>query len=84
MPELGDVPIQPEQHERMNTVARALDRVFNGTAMGRDRKVGFVLMVYPFDDHGGTDGRCNYISNGANRKDVVKLMQEMIKRFEGG
>lgn len=28
-------------------------------------------------------GRCNYISNGVDRKDVVTLMKEQIKRFEG-
>lgn len=32
---------------------------------------------------GHTDGRCNYISNGADRNDVVVLMKEMIARFEG-
>jgi hypothetical protein len=37
-------------------------------------------MVFPYGDH---SGRCNYISNGADRKDVVTLMKEMIARFEG-
>jgi hypothetical protein len=37
-------------------------------------------MVFPFNDH---EGRCNYISNGADRRDVVTLMKEQIKRFEG-
>jgi hypothetical protein len=36
-------------------------------------------MVFPFGDH----GRCNYISNGPDRRDVVTLMKEMIQRFEG-
>jgi hypothetical protein len=36
-------------------------------------------MVFPYDS---TDGRCNYMSNGANRKDIVKLMREQIARFE--
>ena len=35
---------------------------------------------FPFGDH---SGRCNYISNGADRKDVVTLMKKMIARFEG-
>jgi hypothetical protein len=37
-------------------------------------------MVFPFE---GFDGRCNYISNGADRRDIVLLMKEMIARFEG-
>ncbi|HEY2530292.1 MAG TPA: hypothetical protein VGJ20_20540 [Xanthobacteraceae bacterium] len=84
---LGDAAIEPEYEQRMVAVAQALDAFFNGdTAAPRsrkardDRKVGFILMVFPFDDH---EGRCNYISNGADRKDVVVLMKEQIARFEG-
>jgi hypothetical protein len=64
----------------MNTIARVLDEAFNGTAKGNDRKVGFVLLVFPFE---GLDGRANYISNGADRRDIVTLFKEQIKRFEG-
>ena len=78
---LGDAPIQDEYRQLMNAVARGLDQMFNGDAKGQDRKTGFVLMVYPFGDD--TKGRCNYISNGADRRDVVTLMKEMIARFEG-
>jgi hypothetical protein len=81
---LGDAPIEPEYHEKMNALAGALDQIFNGDARGAARKTGFVLMVFPFTSDGtGTDGRCNYISNGADRRDVVTLMKEMIARFEG-
>jgi hypothetical protein len=78
---LGDAPIEPKHREQMNAVARALDEVFNGDVKGPARKVGFVLMVFPFGE--AFDGRCNYISNGADRKDIVTLMREMIARFEG-
>jgi hypothetical protein len=83
MPEhrLGDAPIQEEYRQLMNAVAKGLDEMFNGETKGKDRKTGFVLMVFPYDDVGS--GRCNYISNGADRKDVVTLMKEMITRFEG-
>lgn len=77
---LGDSPIEPAHKEMMNSVARGLDKILNGDAKGGDRKVGFVLLVFPFNS---TDGRCNYISNGADRRDVVVLMKEQIKRFEG-
>lgn len=78
---LGDAPIQEEYRELMNKLAFALDKMFNGETTGQDRKTGFVLMVYPFGEQG--QGRCNYISNGADRRDVVVLMKEMIARFEG-
>lgn len=78
---LGDAPIEAKYREQMNTIARTLDTVFNGPLTGADRKVGFILLVFPFGDD--FDGRCNYISNGADRKDVVNLMKEQIKRFEG-
>lgn len=79
--QLGDKPIQEEYRALMNAVAQGLDQMFNGETKGPDRKTGFVLMVYPFGDAG--NGRCNYISNGADRRDVVILMKEMIARFEG-
>jgi hypothetical protein len=80
LPPLGDQAIQPEYKEKMIAIATALDEMFNGEAKGKDKKVGFVMLVFPF---GNEDGRCNYISNGADRKDIVNLMKEQIKRFEG-
>jgi hypothetical protein len=77
--QLGDAPIEPAYIEKMNQVAHALDEVFNGGKHGNDRTTGFVLLVFPF---GSQDGRCNYISNGADRRDIVKLFTEQIKRFE--
>lgn len=74
---LGDAPISAEYHSKMVAIAHAIDDFFNE---GDDRKTGFVLMVFPYGD---TSGRCNYMSNGADRKDVVALMREMIARFEG-
>lgn len=78
---LGDGPIQEQYRAKMNAIAQSLDKVLNGDATGAGRETGFVLMVYPFGDVG--NGRCNYISNGADRRDVVTLMKEMIARFEG-
>lgn len=79
MPErLGDAPITEEYREKMNHLAGVLDEFFNGEKRGHDRGVGFILMVFPF----GEGGRCNYISN-ANRRDVVIMLKEQLKRFEG-
>jgi hypothetical protein len=80
MNELGDAPIEGQYEATMKAVARTLDEMFNGDARGRARETGFVLLVFPY---GEKEGRCNYISNGANREDVVTLMKEQIKRFEG-
>lgn len=80
MHELGSGPIQEEYRASMNAIARTLDEHFNGDAKGTARKVGFVLLVFPFNS---TDGRCNYISNGADRRDIVTMMREQIARFEG-
>lgn len=77
--QLGDAPIQPEFLELMNKLAGVLDVAFNGELRGKDRKNGFILLVFPFEGHGG---RCNYISN-ADRRDVTTLLKEQIRRFEG-
>lgn len=78
---LGDAPIEEQYRKKMSAIVQALDEIFNGDKRGLDRTTGFVLMVFPYGEAQG--GRCNYISNGAGRKDVVTLMKEMIARFEG-
>lgn len=78
---LGDGPIQSEYVEQMKAVARALDEMFNGKLKGSRRGTGFVLLVFPFGED--PKGRCNFISNGAARKDILVLFKEMIARFEG-
>lgn len=77
---LGDAPIQEEYREMMRGIAKAIDEVINKGAKGDDRKTGFVLLLFPF---GSKDGRSNFISNGADRKDIVILFKEIIARFEG-
>jgi hypothetical protein len=81
MNKLGDAPIEPEYIEKMNAIARGLDEIFNGRLKGAERKNGFVLLVFPFGD--AQASRCNFISNGADRADIVTLFREMIARFEG-
>lgn len=77
---LGDKPIEKTYREKMHRIVGWLDLAFNGRVGGPGRKTGFVLLVFPFNE---SDGRCNYISNGANRDDIVVMMKEQIKRFEG-
>jgi hypothetical protein len=77
---LGDAPIEQAYYDQMQAVAAGLDEIFNGNMKHPNKTTGFVLMVFPFGDR---TGRCNYISNGADRRDIVTLMKEMIGRFEG-
>lgn len=77
---LGDEDIEQRFFDQMNKLAPHLDRYFNGDKRGDEREVGFVLLVTTFGDQ---PGRCNFISNGLDRKDVVALFKEMIERFEG-
>lgn len=85
---LGDQDIEEKYKRKMQALAGAIDALFNGdTAAPRSenkidkREVGFVLLVFPFGDEPAS--RCNFISNGADRRDVVNLFKEMIARFEG-
>ena len=72
--ELGDAPNEDAYREMMEATALALDDLFNGDVPKSERKTGFVLMVFPFGKD--AEGRCNYISNGADREDIVVLMKE--------
>ncbi len=78
---LGDGPVDPKYREKMIEVVKKIDRFFNGKQRGTDRKVGFVLLVFPFGEEPGA--RVNFMSNGANRKALTILFKEMIARFEG-
>lgn len=75
-----DDKISIEYRATMNRVAKSIDTSLNGAAVGGDRKVGFVLLTFPFD--GPDNARTNYISN-ADRKDIVVAMKEIVARFEG-
>ena len=77
---LGDAPVEAAYHDKMVAVVQAIDEFFNADKKGDARQVGFVLMTFPYGD---TTGRCNYMSNGADRRDMVNLMKEMLTRFEG-
>lgn len=77
---LGDAPIEPEYRQQMVEIAKLLNEYFNGDLRGPDRHTGFVLLVFPLHDH---EGRANYISNGADRKDIITLFTEQIARFKG-
>lgn len=77
---LGDAPVEEQFQAQMTAVVQTLDELFNGQIGGPGRKTGFVLLVFPFDSH---EGRCNFMSNGAGRADIVVLFKEMIRQFEG-
>ncbi|HEY1301457.1 MAG TPA: hypothetical protein VGF07_13240 [Stellaceae bacterium] len=77
---LGDAPVEERYRAQMEHLARALDRYFNDDKRGEERETGFVMLVFPFGDRAG---RCNFISNGADRANIVSLFREMIARFEG-
>jgi len=77
---LGDAPIEAKYRDQMNRLAAALDEILNPGKKGKDKKVGFVLLLFEYGSH---EGRANYISNGADRGDIVTLFKEQIKRFEG-
>jgi len=76
---LGDQPVEDEYRAKLTAIMSALDDFLNDGKKGEDRTTGLVVLMFPFGDR---EGRCNFMSNGADRRDVVKLMKEMIGRFE--
>jgi hypothetical protein len=74
---LGDQPIESKYRELMKSMADYIDRFFNGPNP-KPRKTGFVLLTFDI----GKQNRCNYISN-CNCDDVVVLLREQLRRFEG-
>lgn len=72
-------PIQGDYHLQMNALAKMLDELLNES---KPRKVGFVLLMFPFEETTTPDSRMNYISN-ANRSDMFAAMKELIANWEG-
>lgn len=70
-----------QREEYMRTLAAALDDLLNPNLQGDQRKVGFALLTYNFDE-GPSGGRVNYIGNG-KREDVLVAMKEVVARWEG-
>jgi hypothetical protein len=66
--------------EQMQAAMSALDETFNGDTKGADRKVGIVLLTFPFGVV--EDGRVNYIGNG-DRDTVHVALKELLARWEG-
>ena len=77
---LGDAGVQEDMYAQLTAVMGAIDDFLNQGIKGSARPWGIVVMMFPY---GNVEGRCNYMSNGADRKDVVTLMKEMVARFEG-
>lgn len=71
-------PIQPHMIAVLNSLASALDDMFNGTDRSVPKKTGFVVLTFTFD----VEGAVNYISN-AKREDMIASMKEFIARHEG-
>ena len=78
--QLGDAPVEDQYRRQMEAIARVVDEFINGDAKGKERKNAFVLLMFPFGD---PPGRCNFMTNGVDREDIIVLFKEMISRFEG-
>ncbi len=73
-------PIERQHRDLMNAVAQGLDDVFNGKdCPNGEKKVGFFLTVFNFDEEAG---RFNYISN-ADKLDVRAMLTDVLARIEG-
>lgn len=65
--------------EHMAALMKAVDKSLNPGLSGKDRQIGIVMLVFPF---GATDGQANYISNGAERRDIIAFLRETAARLE--
>jgi hypothetical protein len=78
---VSHAPIEDKHLVEMNELARSLDERFNGPLRGKHRPFGFVLLVFDYGEPKA--GRMNYISNGADRGDIVVALKELVANFEG-
>lgn len=77
---LGGAPVESRYKELITGIMRTVDGLLNGEdCLPGEKQTGIVMLFFPYGDR---EGRTNYISNGANRADVVRLMEEQIRRFK--
>jgi hypothetical protein len=69
-----------ETKEFMQSIARGLDTILNGDEAQSPTRMGFVLLLFPFDQVEGS--RTNYVSN-CDRRDIIAALKEVTARFEG-
>jgi hypothetical protein len=67
----------------LNSLATDIDTMLNGEPLKPDRKIAFVLLTFPFRSIEDAAPRCNYVSNGVDRREMIVLFKELIARFEG-
>jgi hypothetical protein len=68
---------QKETEATMRQIAKLVDTCLNANDF--PKKVGFVLLVMPFD--GPEGARTNYVSN-VLRQDMIKALKEVTTRLE--
>lgn len=71
-------------NEALSSIAFALDRLLNGEQIATnpleaDRKNGFLLLLFPYGEH---EGRANMVGNGANREDIIRLLERQLEKLE--
>ena len=77
--ELGNQPVEQKFHDTLTAVMKTIDGLFNGAPITGEKQTGIVMFLFPYGDRAG---RVNYISNGANRNDVCRMMEEQLIRFK--
>ena len=66
--------------EIMNSLARGIDEILNGTAVGSEKKWGFALLVFPLGKPPDQNS-VNYVSN-ADRNTMRAALKELVARWE--
>jgi hypothetical protein len=75
----GDAPAEDRFKQTMIAIMKTVDEFMNGeNCPPSERKVAIAMLMFPF---GEDSGRCNYMSNGIDRRDMEKLLFEQAKRF---
>jgi hypothetical protein len=77
---IGSGPVDPRYIEAMKIVGRAIDTMFNPDGP-KQRTVGWIVITFAFGPTKEGD-RVNYMSN-AERADVVTMLKEQLRYFEG-
>ena len=70
----------PTHNEVLQKMAAGLDTFFNCDDQGDDRAIGFLTLIFPFDD---AERRCDFITNCENIGATILILKAIIAKIEG-
>lgn len=76
---LDNQTINLRAQDTIRVMASVIDEALNGRPEDGARQIGFLLLVFPFNE---ADGQLHYVSNGVPSVDAARLLRDRAERLD--